>query len=515
MKNSLLSDNSNFLKDVREHSNSNSGNTSMKRFRVSLYELLNTYIDNREVKETSFRMSMISFSKQNYQVNKCTLVSLTLLSACGTFYKGYNEAVFDTMEEHMHNLFEGKYDNIHLLLMLVTTILTVGAIFGALICGMLTNSIGRKNTILLLDVIAILGTILTVIENPIIIVIGRFFTGMCLGGFTTVSRLYMVEMSPIQLRPRCMAFIEIFEMLGVQVGYLLGLGFYSKTIGDSEYWWRIMFGLNFLICGLHFLITLFFFNFDTPLFTYVKRGDEDETNNVLNRIYKNQSDVQQIFRELKHVSDDKKEQNKISYFDLFKNPKYSVRCFVGFIAVAGCVFVGSDALIFYSNTIFLSYTTSEASTAYTNIIGFAQLLGSFIAVSFVEHLGRRKLFILGYLGLLLLLLISGTLFLFSITAPIFYIMVAIIVLNVTTVGPVTHLYIAEILPEKGLALAYGIYYLAKVILTLTFKPIVNSSLEFFGLFYIYGLSTFLVMLFIIFKIKETHGKTIVQLEALY
>lgn len=454
----------------------------------------------------------------NYDIKKCNLISLTLLSACGTFFMRYNEAIFDTMEEHIHDLFAETYPDhatLDLLIVLITTGLTVGAILGALLSGIMTNSLGRKNTLLIFDMIAIIGTVLTIMESPILIVVGRVFTGFCLGGFTSVSRLFMIEMSPITLRPRCMAIIEILEMFGVQLAYLLGFGFYSNTIGNSEYWWRLMFGLNIPLCLTHLLVTLFIYNIDTPLFTYVKTADEELTKNVLNKIYVNENDVDVLYRELDKVSYDKLEQNKISFCDLFIIPKYRKRSLIGFAIAIGSVFVGSDALIFYSNTIFLSYTSSQTSTIYTNVIGFAQLVASFIAVSFVEHMGRRKLFLIGYSGLLFLLVSLGLFFMFEIHGPIFYFLCGIIILNVTTVGPVTHLYLAEILPEKGLALGYSFYYASKVILTMTFKPIVNSGLDFSGLFFVYAGTTFISLCFVFCKVKETCGKTIGQLEALY
>ena len=99
--------------------------------------------------------------------------------------------------------------------------------------------------------------------------------------------------------------------------------------------------------------------------------------------------------------------------------------------------------------------------------------------------------------------------------PIFYFLVAIISLNVTTVGPCTHLYIAEILPEKGLALSYAVFYASKVVLTMTFKPITNSLLGFSGLFFVYAGCSLTVLVLIMVLLKETHGRTLVQIEELY
>lgn len=506
-------ENTKILNDKYEFQKAHSLSTStMKKIKVSLFDLMQVRVSVAK----DLRTSILSFSQQNYEVNKCNLINLTLLASCGTFFMGYNEAVFDTMEERMHETFEPIWkDSLSVMLTLINIGLTLGAVFGSLCCGWMTNSLGRKNTLLLLDFIAIIGTALTLFEDLIMIIIGRIIIGFCLGGFTTVSRLYMVEISPIQLKPRCMAAIEVLEMFAILLAYVLGLGFTNVKLGNSDYWWRIMFGLNFVNCGLHMIFTLIFYNFDTPLFTYIKDLEEDVTKQVLKEIYKNDFETNAVYREIVRITEEIKEKRNLSFLDLFKNSKYRKKTLICIAIVIGSVFVGSDALIFYSNLIFLSYTSSENSTIYTNIIGFSQLVGSIIAVSFVEHINRKKLFLYGYLGMILLLIISGILFYFDIYNLVIAAMIAIITYNVMTVGPLTHLYISEVLPEKGLALAYSILYLAKLIMILTFKPIENSSISFEGLFFIYSCLTVVNLIVIYFNLEETHGKTLQQIEELY
>ena len=484
------------------------------KYRVSMFELINTKIGS---KIGSIRNSIVSYSKQNYEINRCTLINLTILSACGTFFVGYNEAVFDTMEEHLHRDFleqNWSKELLDVLLIFITTGLTIGAIFGAVLCGMMTNRYGRKNSLLFFDILAFIGTGFTIIKDPIYIIIGRLINGFCLGGFTTASRLFMVEIAPIQLKARCIAITEFLEMFAILLAYLLGLGFNNNYIANSEYWWRIMFGVNFLTCGYHFFVTLFCYNFDTPIYIYVKESNEEKTKAVLKKIYKHDSDINQIYKEIVHIGEEKIEQNKISFYDVFKNKRYRIRTLMSFMIVAGSVFVGSDALIFYSNSIFLTYTDSQTSTIYTNIVGMSQFVASLIAISFVEHMNRRSLFLVGYVGMLLLLILSAITVFFEFYPPLFYLMVGLISYNVISVGPCTHLYISEILPEKGLALSYGIFYVSKVILTVTYKPI-QTSLTLGGLFSIYAGFTSIVLIVIYVMVKETNGKTLTQIENLY
>ena len=117
--------------------------------------------------------------------------------------------------------------------------------------------------------------------------------------------------------------------------------------------------------------------------------------------------------------------------------------------------------------------------------------------------------------MILLLLFSSSLFYFEIYSLVVVAMISIISLNVMTVGPLTHLYISEVLPEKGIALAYAFFFLAKLVLILTFKPIKNSFFSIEGLFLMYAFLTLLNLLLIYFKLEETHNKTLQQIEELY
>lgn len=490
---------------LHENSMSLSGgdNTKLrKKMQVSLFDLFKSNAN------LSSNYTMVSYSKMNYEIRKCIVYSLILLSACGTFFMGYNEAVFDTMEEEMKEVFEWKDEEGDFLLTMISTAITLGALLGAFFSGLLTNYIGRLKSFLLLDIISIIGTVLTIIVNPYVIIAGRTLIGFSLGGYTYVARLYMAEMSPIQLRGQNIAVIEVFYMVGIQVAYSFGFG-----IKLNDWWWKFMFGFNFLICGLHFFISLFAFNYDTPMYTYLTTKNMDLTKKILSNIYKNEDDINQVAKEIKRVSKEKEEQNKITYLQLF-GEKYRPRMFVCLALIIFSIFIGIDALIYFSASIFLDYTSREKAELFTNLLGGAQLISSVISVSFVEHLGRKYLLAFGHGIYFFTLIATGILFYLTIEEAYIYLFGVMICLNAITVNPVTNIYLTDVLPEKGLALSYTTYYICKLILTSTFKMIVNG-LGYHGQFGIYAGFTLIAVLYVLFKVKETQGKTIAQLDSLY
>lgn len=543
---------------------------------------------------TSNNYSLINYSEQHYKINKLNMFLLIFLSSCGTFFMGYNEAVFDTLEHEFIQMFNYDTSETNIHIVMISTAITAGAIIGAFASGFITNNLGRKNTFLLLDVISILATILTIFKNVYSIIAGRFIIGFGIGGYTYVSRLYMAEMSPNSLRGQNIAIIEIFYMVGIQVAYLFGFG-----ISISSYWWQIMFGLNIIICGIHLILTLALFNYETPIYSYIsvieniqrisnivensnaidtqtnlfdnihnfstlfcdnktaipnkssndlydfnqdirlslesikanKKFNKIEDINeaydklnsnvnsikkakiILNKIYINNEDIENVLNEIKRISKEKIEQLKISYLDLlFLKKKYVKRIYVCLAIVLFCIFVGIDALIYYSEYIFHSYTNK--GQLYTNILGCSQLISSVLSVTFVEHLGRKKLLLIGHFIYLLTLVTTAIMFNFNINSSYLFLFIIMICVNAITINPVTNIYLTDVLPEKGIALSYTFYYIFKLILTSTFKLIVTES-SFTCLFLIYASITFLGIIFIFIVLKESQGKSLEELDNLY
>ena len=460
------------------------------------------------VKTAFSNYSMISYSKQDYAVNRCFIISLILLSSAGTFFMGFNEAIFDTMEAELEKVLGWKHHEGEFELTLISVSITIGAAVGAFLSGFLTNYFGRKNLLLILDIVSILGTILTLISNAYIIIAGRLIVGVGVGGFTNVSRLYIAEMSPIQLRAINIAVIEVFYMIGISIAYGFGFG-----LAISSHWWRVMFGFNIVIVGLHFLLTLLLFNFETPIYHFIKTNELEETKAILKRIYKNPKDADLVAREIKRISKEKIEQSNISYINLFVN--YRARTVICLILTAGAIFIGVDTLIYFLDFILKKYLSKSTSTILINVLGGIQLIASVIATFFVEHMGRKKILIIGHSVIMVTLTLLGLFYYLELSDVYIYLFGIIIAFNSLIINPVSNIYLTDVLPEKGLALCYTFYYLFKLALTSSFKPIISSFLGFHGLFWLYAFCTLLTLLFVIFKIKETHGKTLYQLDKLY
>ena len=117
----------------------------------------------------------------------------------------------------------------------------VGYLFGAVICGSLSDRIGRKKTLILGACIFSVGTLLVCFSHSLASLIPlRVFAGIGIGGAVPCALTLTSEYSPLKGRGK---YVSVMYT-GFLVGYVLAgyvAGFMLESIG-----WRPLFLLGFL-----------------------------------------------------------------------------------------------------------------------------------------------------------------------------------------------------------------------------------------------------------------------------
>ncbi|KAH7883353.1 general substrate transporter [Phlebopus sp. FC_14] len=127
---------------------------------------------------------------------------------------------------------------------LMTAMLELGALFGALSSGFLADKYSRRHSIFLASIIFCIGSGLqSGARNFNDLIIGRAIGGFGVGALSMLSPLYMAEISPPELRGSLMALEQLAIVLGVVFGFWVG--FFTRGIVGSASW-RIPLALQFL-----------------------------------------------------------------------------------------------------------------------------------------------------------------------------------------------------------------------------------------------------------------------------
>lgn len=105
---------------------------------------------------------------------------------------------------------------------LVGAVLAIGAAFGAICGGRLSDRYGRRSNILLLAGIFIVGTLgCTLAPNLTIMYISRFILGIAVGGASSTVPIYLSETAPQHIRGPLVAIDQFMIVFGQLLAYSL------------------------------------------------------------------------------------------------------------------------------------------------------------------------------------------------------------------------------------------------------------------------------------------------------
>ena len=121
---------------------------------------------------------------------------------------------------------------------IVTSWVTLGALFGALAAGGTADRIGRRWTAVVAGVLFAIGALIEAgAPDATLLTIGRLVTGLGVGFASVVAPLYAAEMSPARLRGRFVSTYQLAITFGILLAYLA-----DDVLTRSDRW-RLMFGL--------------------------------------------------------------------------------------------------------------------------------------------------------------------------------------------------------------------------------------------------------------------------------
>ncbi|MQL98341.1 hypothetical protein Taro_031034 [Colocasia esculenta] len=219
---------------------------------------------------------------------------------------------------------------------------------------------------------------------------------------------------------------------------------------------------------------------------------------------------------------------ELSYSDREKTSTFSEifqgKCLKALTIGVGIVFfqqvTGQPSVLYYAATILKSAGFSAASdaTRVSILLGLLKLIMTGVAVLVVDRLGRRPLLIGGVSGIVISLFLLSSYY--SILKDVPLVAVVGLLLYVgcyqLSFGPIGWLMISEIFPlrlrGRGLSIAVLVNFASNALVTFAFSPLeelVGTGILFLG----FGLIGIFSLIFILFRVPETRGLTLEEIEA--
>lgn len=154
---------------------------------------------------------------------------------------------------------------------LMTAMIELGALIGAINQGWIADKISRKYSIVIAVVVFTIGSVLqTASINYSMLVIGRLIGGIGIGMLSMVSPLYISEISPPESRGALLVLEELSIGFGIVVAFWIT---YGTQYMAGEWAWRLPFLIQ-LIPGIVLGIGIVFLPF-SPRWLISKGRDEE------------------------------------------------------------------------------------------------------------------------------------------------------------------------------------------------------------------------------------------------
>jgi SP family arabinose:H+ symporter-like MFS transporter len=384
--------------------------------------------------------------------------------------------------------------------------LLIGCMIGTLVAGRLADRFGRKRTLICIALIFAFTSVMTATAPAFyLFVIARILGGLAVGSASMVSPLYIAEASPYAIRGRMVALNQLGITFGILASYLIN--YMLRDLGPNN--WRWMFATGALP-SVAFFVLLFLVP-ESPRWLFLS-GRFAEAQAILVRIGGTESAQHELFT--MHKPDDRAAARPKELLQ----PKNRRVLLIGILLAVLCQTTGINTIIDYAPIILKSAGSSLSSAMFqTFVIGVVNFVCTFVAVLFVDKLGRRLLYIWGSCGMTLALILITMGFVTGKTSGVLGL--ASILLFIASfaacIGPVYWILMAEMFPNRirGLAMSIAVFatWFSNFFVVLLFPWLLKNL----GGGFTFGMIAVMAvgMIFVAWKlVPETSGKTLEEIE---
>ena len=465
-----------------------------------------------------FQLKSKLVGKANY--NKQFILGITLVSAMGGLLFGYDWVVIGGAKPFYERFFD--ITNSPYLQGWAMSSALIGCLFGALISGWLSDRFGRKLPLIAaasLFTISAIGTGAVSLFTPFIIY--RLIGGLGIGLASAISPMYIAEISPAKMRGRLVSINQLTIVIGILAAQLINFLIAEKVpegMADTEIlqsWngqmgWRWMFWAETFPAFAFFVLA--FFIPESPRFL-AKTGKSEAALLILKRIGGEDYAIQ----EQTEIAESLRGTDSRIDWKALTSVKVKPVLILGIVLAVFQQWCGINVIFNYAEEIFTSAGYTVGDMLFNIVItGTVNLVFTLIAMRVVDSWGRRKLMLLGSVGLALIYFALGSSYFFELKGLAILVLVMLAIATYAmTLAPITWVVLSEIFPNSirgsAMAIATTALWVACFVLTYTF-PILNKLLNASGTFWLYALICLSGFLFILKKLPETKGKSLEEIE---
>jgi sugar porter (SP) family MFS transporter len=452
--------------------------------------------------------------------SKSYLLIISFIASLGGLLFGYDVIVVSGVIPQVVAKFQLSASQLGFL---VSSVL-LGCAVGSVVSGLVIDVIGRKKTIVLSSIIILLSAFWCSLATSFsFLLTARMLGGIGCGIATAVCPVYISEVSPEDRRGRMVTLYHFAVCLGIvfcvfinwaiflfseaHINVELSSTFFTWILVDE--YWRAMFAAEAVPAFLFFIAS--FILPESPRWL-VQHGYTEKAETILKHINGNEkgklvcADIQDVIRAVE----------RISFVSLFT----SVLRKPLLLGVMLCVFseaCGISAVLYYGPRLFeQSGLRQGSSLGGFAILAVINLIFNFVAMRYVDLIGRKKLMLIGATGAMLSLVLIAVLYWTANTGVFLFLLFAVFMACFSSsIGPVKFIILSEIFPirvrGKAVSLCVVCIWLTSAAVAQLF-PMMQEFMNTGTIFLFFSVDVIALLVVVHFFLPETRGQTIEAIE---
>jgi sugar porter (SP) family MFS transporter len=313
------------------------------------------------------------------------LFRASIIAALGGLLFGFDTAVISGTTAQLRDVF-GLTPNT---LGFTVASALIGTILGAIVAGKPSDTLGRRKTLSWIAVLYFISAAGSAFAwDWYSFLIFRLIGGLAVGGSSVVAPMYIAEISPARFRGRLVAITQLNIVSGILIAYLSNYLIAQLQLGAAE--WRMMFGVEALPAALFFVLL-----FVTPLSPrwLVAQGRRGEAVGVLESL--GAESAEKLVQEIEgSLALERHSLREPLFQKAYKEPILLAIAIATFNQLSGI-----NALMYYAPHIFQMAGAGEDSALLQAVaVGGTMLVFTLGGLAVIDHIGRRKLMIVGSIG---------------------------------------------------------------------------------------------------------------------
>lgn len=448
------------------------------------------------------------------------VVFITAAAAMGGFLFGYDSSVINGAVQAIRQ----RFDIGSGALAQVIAAALIGSAIGAATAGRIADRIGRIRCMRISSALFTVSAVGSALPFALWdLAMWRVIGGFAIGMASVIGPAYIAEVSPPAYRGRLTSFQQVAIVLGIAVSQLVNYGILNiadgdqrGTIGGLEAWqWMlgVMVVPAILYGALSFAIP------ESPRYL-ISVGRNRAARDVLAEVEDTGVDLDARVREIER---NLHKEHKPTFKDLLGRVGFLPVVWIGIGLSALQQLVGINVIFYYSASLWQSVGIDPTSSFfYSFTTSIVNVIGTVVAMAFVDRIGRRPLLLIGSVGMTVSLALAAWAFSYKsgsgtdISIPGTQGTVALLAAHFFVLffalswGVVVWVLLGEMFPGRIRAAALGVaasaQWIANWAVTVSFPTLSDWDLS--GAYVIYSAFALVSIFFILKWVPETKGKTL-------